>query len=81
MERDAAIAKLFLPPIVRRATGDAKATQTEAYRVAMVGLMKALMGLEDAIAAKKPDDVKTALDAIEEVMKKGHEQFAPQEGQ
>jgi hypothetical protein len=77
MERDAAISKLSLPPMVRRANGDDKARETEAYRVAMTGLMKALMNVEDAIAAKNPEDIKKALAGVDDVMKKGHEEFIP----
>jgi hypothetical protein len=77
MQRDAAISKTLTPPSVNRLADDKKAAATESYRLKMVGLMKALLDLEDAVASKKSDDVKKGLQAIEEIMKQGHAEFAP----
>ncbi|HUO09603.1 MAG TPA: cytochrome b562 [Phycisphaerae bacterium] len=77
MERDAAIAKVILPPPVQHATGDEKAKKAEDYRTDMVTLMKTLLSLEDAIATKNSDDINKGLDAIKAIMEKGHEEFMP----
>ena len=79
MERDAAISKLSLPPMLRNVSGEEKAKQAEVYRQDMVELMKSLMAVEEAIVAKNPGDVTKALDGVDAVMKKGHEAFLPKE--
>ena len=77
MERDVAIAKLNPPPTVRNATGDDKVKKTEDFRTDMSDLMKTLLSLEDAIAAKNADDINKGLDAIKAAMDKGHGEFIP----
>ncbi len=77
MERDAAVAKLNPPPAVQKLTGEEKATKAEEYRTQITDLQKALLSLEDAIAAKNADDVKKGLESLDAIMKKGHGEFMP----
>ena len=77
MERDAAVAKLNLPPTVQRLPADQKTAKAEDYRADLTELQKTLLSLEDSIAAKNADDIKKGLDSIEAIMNKGHEEFIP----
>ncbi len=77
MERDAAVAKLNLPPMVQHLTGDEKAAKTADFRADITELQKALLSLEDAITAKNADDIKKGLDSLEAIMNKGHAEFIP----
>ena len=75
---DAAVAKLSnLPPMVQHLTGDEKAAKTADFRADITELQKALLSLEDAIAAKNTDDIKKGLDSLEAIMNKGHNEFIP----
>lgn len=77
MERDAAIAKLNLPPMVQHLSGEQKAAKADEYRADITELQKALLSLEDAINTKNAEDVKKGLDALEAIMNKGHAEFIP----
>jgi hypothetical protein len=75
-ERDVAISKLQAPPYVNRLpTAEEKAKELESYRVTMNVLTRALLDLEDAVAAKKPDDIKKSLDQLAQIEKQGHTEF------
>jgi hypothetical protein len=80
MQRGAAISKTFLPPMVNRMSPDKKPAALESYRTMMVGLMKTLLNLEEAISSNKTDDIKKGLQQIEETMTKGHGEFIPNGG-
>lgn len=77
MERDAAIAKLNLPPMVLHLSGEEKAAKADEYRADITELQKALLSLEDAINTKNAEDVKKGLDSLEAIMNKGHATFIP----
>jgi hypothetical protein len=77
MERDAAVAKLSMPPGFQRLPADQKAGKLEDFRADFTELQKTLLSLEDAIAARNADDIKKGLDSIETIMNKGHEEFIP----
>jgi len=75
-ERDVAISKLQAPPYVNRlATAEEQAKALESYRVEMNVLTRALLDLEDAVAAKKADDIKKSLDTLAQIEKQGHTEF------
>jgi Cytochrome b562 len=75
-ERDVAISKLQAPPYVNRLpTPEEKAKELESYRVTMNALTRALLDLEDAVVAKKPDDIKKSLDLLAQLEKQGHAEF------
>ena len=71
-ERDVAICKLLVPPQITRLTGDAKTDALTSYRAMMTSLVKTALDLEDAINAKKPDDVKKAIAQLEGIENQGH---------
>ena len=71
-ERDVSICKLLVPPQINRMTGDAKTEALTSFRSMMTGLVKTALDLEDAINAKKPDDVKKCIAQLEETEKMGH---------
>lgn len=73
-------AKGLLPPYVDKLTGDAKQKAAEEYRTMIMGLIRTELDLEDALMNKKADDVKTGIASLEEIMKKGHEEFIPKQG-
>jgi hypothetical protein len=79
MLRDAAISKLQVPPRVSKLQGDEKTKAIASYRTMMSGLMRTLLDLEDAVTDKKADAVKKGFADIEEIMKQGHDEFAPKE--
>jgi len=79
-ERDVAIAALNLPPMVTAMADAEKAKATEAYLGVMRGLMRTLLDLEDAVVAKKPDDIKKLIAKMEETEAKGHAEFRPARG-
>ena len=71
-ERDVSICKLLVPPQINRMSGDAKTEALTSYRSMMTGLVKTALDLEDAINAKKPDDIKKSIAQLEEIEKQGH---------
>jgi hypothetical protein len=74
--RDVAISKLQTPPWVNRiANAEEKAKALESYRSMMNGLTRVLLDLEDAVNAKKADDIKKNLTTLEEMEKAGHQEF------
>ena len=77
LERDVAISKLSLPPLVNRMTGDEKAKSAASYRTTLSGLARTLLDLEDAVSDKKTDDIKKLVAKLEEIEKAGHTEFRP----
>jgi hypothetical protein len=75
MQRDVTISKLQTPPSVNRLAGDKKAEAVTSYRTMMNGLLKALLDLEDAVTAKKADDIKKGFEEVDQIMKQGHAEF------
>jgi hypothetical protein len=73
-ERDVAIAKMQTPPVERVAEAD-RAKAADEYRKAMTTLQRTLLDLEDAVAAKKTDDIKKLITKLEETQKAGHTLF------
>jgi hypothetical protein len=72
-ERDVSIAKMQIPPQINSiADAKAKGDALTSYRALMSGLMKTALDLEDAVNAKKPDDVKKAIAQLEGIEKQGH---------
>ncbi|MEI8196434.1 MAG: cytochrome b562 [Phycisphaerae bacterium] len=79
LERDTAIAKGLVPPIVGKQAEDTKAKELNAYRAQMIHLMRTLLDLEEAVTDQKPEDIKNLLGQIQEIMKDGHKEFRPKE--
>lgn len=79
MERDVAIAKNSLPPLVNRQSGDEQARQIASYRSMMISMLRTLLDLEEAVADQKADEVKKILAQLEEIQQEGHKEFAPRE--
>ncbi len=76
MARDVAIAKLQTPPYVNKLTdADQKAKEMATFRTMLNGVTRTLLDLEDAVNAKKPDDVKAAIAKLEDMEKAGHAEF------
>ena len=76
LARDVAIAKLQTPPYVNQIpTAADKAKALASFRSMMNGLTRTLLDREDAVNAKKPDDVKKAIATLEEMEKAGHTEF------
>jgi len=44
----------------------------------MVGMLKTLIDLEEAVNDKKVDDIKKGIAQLEELQKQGHAEFAPE---
>jgi len=80
MIRDVAIAKMQVPPTVRRLPADKQPEALKSYNSMMVGMLKTLLDLEEAVTDKKVDDIKKGITAIEELKKQGHAEFAPEAG-
>ena len=79
LQRDVVIAKGLVPPSVNHQSGDAKAEELTNYRAMMISMIRSLLDLEEAVVAKKADDVKKVLGEIEELQKQGHKEFAPKD--
>ena len=77
LERDVAIAKSLIPPLVNRQTGDAKAESLSDYRAMLVSVLRTVLDLEEAVVDKKPDDIKKALTQLDELETQGHKEFNP----
>ena len=74
--RDVAISKLQTPPWASRiADAGEKAKAMESFRSMMNGLTRTLLDLEDAVIAKKPEEIKKAITTLEEMEKAGHAEF------
>ena len=73
-QRDVAISKTLNPPIDRLAEADRPEGMAK-FRAALNGLLKVSMELEDAINAKKPEEIKKLIAQLEEMERKGHEMF------
>jgi cytochrome c556 len=74
--RDVAISKLQTPPNVNRmATAEEKAKAMSSFRTQMNGLTRTLLDLEDAVNAKKPDDIKKAIEKLDQMEAAGHKEF------
>ena len=52
-----------------------KDTAAEDFRKAMTTIQHTLLDLEDAVAAKKVDDIKTLLGKLDDIEKMGHAEF------
>ena len=78
MIRDVAIAKLLVPGTVRRLPADKQPEAIKSYHSMMVGMLKTLIDLEEAVNDKKVDDIKKGIAQLEELQKQGHAEFAPE---
>ncbi|HEY4329540.1 MAG TPA: cytochrome b562 [Phycisphaerae bacterium] len=78
LARDVAIAKLQTPPVMVRMTApEEKAKAAIDYRNDMNSLTRALLDLEDAVIAKKSDDIKKYIAKLDDLEKAGHAEFRP----
>ena len=73
-ERDVAIAKMQ-PPSVDKVEEAKKAAAPADFRAAMVTLQRTLLDLEDAVVAKKADDIKKLIAKLDDTEKAGHTEF------
>jgi hypothetical protein len=73
-ERDVAIAKMQNPP-TGKVDADKKDKAPEDFRAAMTVLQHTLLDLEDAVAAKKPDDINKCIAKLSDTEKAGHAEF------
>jgi hypothetical protein len=78
MIRDVAIAKMQVPPTVRRLDAAKQPEALKSYNAMMVNLLKTLIDLEESVNDKKVDDIKKNIATIEEIQQKGHAEFMPQ---
>jgi hypothetical protein len=75
MQRDVAIAKMQNPPVQRITDPAKQATGAETFRLAMSSIQRTLLDLEDAVIAKKPDDIKRLIAKLDEIERNGHRLF------
>ena len=72
LERDIAIAKMQRPPVDR--VPDAEKGLVD-YRTFMTVLQRTALDLEDAVVAKKPDEIKKLIAKFDELEQAGHDEF------
>jgi hypothetical protein len=73
-ERDVAIAKMQTPS-TNKVEEAKKANAAADYRTAMTSIQRTLLDLEDAVAAKKADEVKKLIAKLDDIEKAGHAEF------
>ncbi len=79
LQRDSAIAKAGVPGVVNALAGEEKTKKLAAYRVQMIGMMRTLLDLEEAVMNQKADDIKKCMAKLDEEEKGGHKDFLPAE--
>jgi len=74
-ERDVAIAKMQNPPSTVGLSEAVQKSGATDYRNAMTTLQRAALDLEDAVIAKKVDDIKKLIKVLDDTENVGHHEF------